>query len=360
MAATSSSVFTSASGPRFSGAPNLFVPTDASPVQVQVHADGAVIPKTLPIPNWGGVSPDGHWIWYFETSTDPAQVGFNMLWDLSTGVGRLAGGSAQTGMPGWSPASELVQCESGGFTCDLVAPETGIVLRQFSFPALGYPPVSGDLDFHWGTNDEPVLLAAPVLWLPQQTVRAPNPVGAVESELDFGLLLRDLGSNSDPVQVLPPEAGLTIYGTSTAGTALVWARKCQGLYETVCSYYLHRITLPGGANQIVAVGDSAAPVAISVSGHRFAIAALDGIHRRTALRPATASPTSSESGPGAECVEEPPCAREDVRGGRPRQWYEAGARTSTDDAGVTLRGLAQTIDAWMVRFSVLSQQCRPS
>jgi hypothetical protein len=59
---------------------------------------------------------------------------------------------------------------------------------------------------------------------------------------------------------------------------LIWARKCQGLYETVCSYYLHRITLPGGADQIVAVGDSAAPVAISVSGHRFAIAALDGIH----------------------------------------------------------------------------------
>jgi hypothetical protein len=258
---------------------DIFVPTDTSPVQVQVLADGTVTPKTLAIPNWGGVSPDGHWISYYIMSTDPAQGESNMLWDLSTGVGRLAGGPAQAWMD-WSPASELVECESRGFTCDFVAPETGIILRQFSSPSLGLPPVSGDLDFHWGTNDEPVLLAAPVLWYPQQTVRAPNPPGAVEGtgELDFGLILQDLGSNGDAVQVLPPEAGLTSYGTSTAGTALIWARKCQGLYETVCSYYLHRITLPGGADQIVAVGDSAAPVAISVSGHRFAIAALDGIH----------------------------------------------------------------------------------
>jgi hypothetical protein len=181
------------------------------------------------------------------------------------------------GSPAASPASELVECESGGFTCDLVAPETGIVVRRFFSPSLGYQ-VSGDLEFHWGTNDEPVLLAAPVLWWPQQTVRIPEPASAVEGDLDFGLILQDLSSNSGQVQVLPPEAGLTIYGTSTAGTTLVWARKCLGLYETVCSYYLHRITLPGGADQIVAVGDSAAPVAITVSGHRFAIAALDGIH----------------------------------------------------------------------------------
>jgi hypothetical protein len=43
---------------------------------------------------------------------------------------------------------------------------------------------------------------------------------------------------------------------------------------------LHRVTIAAGEDQIVAVADSAAPVALAASGRRFAIAARDGIYLR--------------------------------------------------------------------------------
>jgi hypothetical protein len=113
--------------------------------------------------------------------------------------------------------------------------------------------------------------------------RAARPRRLIES-IGFGQFFVD-GDRKDlrgggVSSVFDTQAGSINYAASVPGTALVWARRCLGLFETVCSFDLHRVTLPAGEDQIVAVADSAAPVALSASGHRFAIAARDGIYVR--------------------------------------------------------------------------------
>lgn len=131
----------------------------------------------------------------------------------------------------------------------------------------------------WGV-DGPVLTETATIWTPQEPAARPKQVTfAGAGEEDFGLVVQDLRSGAARA-VLDPLSGGIAFAASSPGTAFVWARACLGLFETVCFFDLHRVTLDSGADQIVAVTDSAAPVAVTPDGERVAIAARDGIFVR--------------------------------------------------------------------------------
>jgi hypothetical protein len=259
---------------------DLFIPATYTVVQAHVQPDGSVSSRNLPLSAVARVSPDGRWISDSAHTTDPSETA--TLWDVAAGMKHQVAVAGALGSVGdWSPNSELLvptfQPGASGSTYALVAPETGQVLRQVSLPLVG----QGDgLPLVWGAGG-PAELAATMSWRPQQVETRQDRLWTTDGATrDFGLALQELSPDSGPIQVLPAASGLVRYAARTSGTALVWARKCLGLFETVCSYELHRIAVPTGTDEIVAVADSAAPVALSVSGKRVAIAARDGIYVR--------------------------------------------------------------------------------
>ena len=249
---------------------DIYVATPTSLVKVERQPDGTARSTSLPQFGGGLVSPDGQWV---VTSGVQSVT----LWNVATGAGAPV---LDAGLPvGWSPESLLLEQELGaqgqgiaGYTAR--DPASGSILERFPSSWAAYSPYLG-----WGI-DGPVLLGSPTLWTPQQPASRVNQVSFQGyGERDFGLSFEDLRTGGVSA-ILDSSAGQVFPAARAAGQAFVWARTCQGLFETVCSYELHRITLPNGDDQVVAIADSAAPVAVSFSGSRIAIAARDGIHVR--------------------------------------------------------------------------------
>ena len=125
----------------------------------------------------------------------------------------------------------------------------------------------------------PFLLTATAVF----AVFAVGLTGTGTFESGFGLQLDDF-SDGRQTETIDPTAGRLTLAASGGGAAFVWAKKCLGLFETVCSYTLHRIALRSGADQTLAVMDASADdpglVAISASGNRLVIANREGIFVR--------------------------------------------------------------------------------
>jgi hypothetical protein len=65
------------------------------------------------------------------------------------------------------------------------------------------------------------------------------------------------------------------------GVALVWARKCQGFYEAVCNFQLHRLSLDDAGDTIVATTPDLDAFALSPDHRQVAIGTADGIFVKT-------------------------------------------------------------------------------
>jgi hypothetical protein len=78
-----------------------------------------------------------------------------------------------------------------------------------------------------------------------------------------------------PADARPIDEPLALGGPSNS--FLLWTRSCLGLFETVCSYTLHRFSLPDATDQVVAVSDEAPVMAVSPDGKRLAISNRRGI-----------------------------------------------------------------------------------
>jgi len=74
----------------------------------------------------------------------------------------------------------------------------------------------------------------------------------------------------------PGDARVLLLGGATSGF-LLWTRSCLGMFETVCSYALHRFTLPEGADQVVAISDEYPVMAVSPDQKRIAVSTRRGI-----------------------------------------------------------------------------------
>jgi RNA polymerase sigma factor (sigma-70 family) len=88
-------------------------------------------------------------------------------------------------------------------------------------------------------------------------------------------LLPGWGTPPNPSTATPAPAAL--FGSATP-FALSWSRKCLGFYETLCTYQLHRITLPEGTDTTLA-SSAETPLAFAVSPdqHRVAVGTSSGI-----------------------------------------------------------------------------------
>lgn len=259
----------------------VYVATEFNLVKVDPRAEGSATVTPIPVPANGLISPDGQRIAYFATNPAPAdRPVFVKVWDVATGIAHTIDYPGI--VVGWSPASLLVEGEfyteqSSGNAYALLQPEDGRVVERFvSSSSGGY---IGALS--WGAEG-PIGLSATLPWTPQQPVAPVHGDVLFDDNPNFGLSVEDLHA-LDVREVLAPSAGSVTFAAAVPGIALVWARRCLGLFETVCTFELHLVRLPAGRgheDQVVAVADSAAPVALSPSGHRFAIAARDGIYVR--------------------------------------------------------------------------------
>jgi len=236
---------------------------------IQLTNDGLT---PLPISPIGTLSPDARWI----AADDFASRGV-AIWDVAAGAPRPP--CPGIGASGWSPASLLTADEitpNGIFAVLWVDPQTCQTVRRFPWVSGGI----GDLGLV-STSDGPILLASRLSWQPQEPVAR---LGLARSdERAFGLRLIDF-SDGRQTDTIEPTAGRLTLAASGGGAAFVWAKKCLGLFETVCSYTLHRVALPSGADQMLAVMDASADdpglVAVSASGNRLVIANREGIFVR--------------------------------------------------------------------------------
>jgi hypothetical protein len=103
--------------------------------------------------------------------------------------------------------------------------------------------------------------------------------GSVSFEGSSGLSLIDpsigvertiLDTAIGPITLVP--------GSWPLDTAFVWAKNCLGLFDTVCSYALLRVTLTTGVVQTVAVSHDLVPVGISSDGRRLALGTSKGLY----------------------------------------------------------------------------------
>lgn len=225
----------------------------------------------LPIPSYGRPSPDGRWIIYYGYPASGEPAG-DRLWNTATGAVHPVEGLGFSS--NWSATSLIVSRNQEAYTT--IDPATGRVMETFPSTARGH-----NSRLAW-TADGPFEITTPLQWMPQQPVaRAGQFNFAGPDQNYFGLVMDNLRDGSSR-RVLDVDAGSVSYAAAVSGAAFFWARKCLGLFETVCGFDLHEVTLPSGDARIVATADSAAPVAIVVAGGRrtVAIAARDGIHVR--------------------------------------------------------------------------------
>jgi hypothetical protein len=112
-------------------------------------------------------------------------------------------------------------------------------------------------------------------WLPVEVPNQPAPARAAQ----FTLKLEDPALGT--AEILPASAGRVPHGPVDASNAhftFTWAQRCLGLYDTVCTYELHRISMAPGTDTVVAVSSVLPPMALSPDGLSVAFATPAGIH----------------------------------------------------------------------------------
>lgn len=244
----------------------IFVGTTERIVQV---TNDALTP--LPVAPVGTLSPDARWI------ASPNFNGYSTaIWDVGAGVPKVTCPGFDGA--GWTPASLLSAYEStpqGLTAVSWVDPQTCQTVQRFPLS------VSGVGERHLAsTSGGPVVLSSRLTWRPQRPVARLN--RAEIDEPGFGLQLDDLRDGRQVVAI-DSAAGRVTLAATTGDFAFVWAEKCLGLFETVCSYTLHRVALPSGTDQILAVMGAPGLVAVSASQNRLAVASRDGIFVRDLL-----------------------------------------------------------------------------
>lgn len=252
---------------------DIYVWTETGFQKLRVTGETIADVTTFPYRSVRSVSPDGRWMTFLESTTVSIADGWKSTqqeWirDLDTGAARpIERGNL---FWGWTPASQLMTIENPTETDALsyvvtISPVDGAVIDRFSFVRLH--------DVFWSAG-VPHSIASPVLWRPEvgESRFAANDRG-------FGVSVEAAGTG-DVVEVLDQRVGSIDVAARADGAAFLWARRCLGLFETVCTYELHRLTIPELQDDVVAVSDSAALVAVSPAGDRVAIASRDGVFLR--------------------------------------------------------------------------------
>jgi hypothetical protein len=222
---------------------------------------GAGGPATIaiPVPADAVVSPDGRWL--ASESPSPLRV-----WDLQSGA---EAGVAQGLFGGWSQDSRLAYWSLDNATLEVVLPTD--LLGELTHYASSWDSTSSVV---W-TKTGPMLAHVPLNWEIYPGFRYTSE----ECMECFGLSLQDpIGSVER--SVIDASAGMIhiVKTPPLVGFMFVWARSCLGLFDTVCSYSLLRVSLPDGVVQKVATAYAEYPVAVSPDYRHIAIAAPTGIY----------------------------------------------------------------------------------
>jgi hypothetical protein len=214
----------------------LYVSTGGELALVSQPATGPATLVDLPFPGTGRVSPDGQWIARYAYAKDGVST---ILWSVTAGaeVATIAGTVVD-----WSPDSQLLYRTAVPPTLNLISPAN---------PTL--PTVYPD-------QGNPAWSAQGPVW-----VTLTNLVDGSERKV-----LEASDGRSYPVSIPP-----------ILDTYLLWATKCLGLHDTVCSHSLIRINPTTGAAQTIAVAPDKYPIGLSPDGKRLAIAAPNGIYIKT-------------------------------------------------------------------------------
>jgi hypothetical protein len=218
------------------------------------------------LPVW---SPDSHQLVFGSLSRE----GGVEVWSLDTGdvTARLPGTS-----PTWLPDGRLVV--RNGIEASVISADFGS-LAMFAFPAVGggdkgrafFPSWS---ELLWGRDR--LVLVEPAQGWNVGTVQLKFGIGSL-GDAQVGLALQE--PNGSRRNLVPPDS-LPVdrpYSLGASASFLQWTRTCLGLFETVCSYSLHRFTLPDGADQVVAVSSEYPVMAVSPDQKRIAVSTRRGI-----------------------------------------------------------------------------------
>jgi hypothetical protein len=278
----------------------------------QPQADGSVVLTRLAIPvaqtNSPMFSPDGKWI-ALVGGAAPFQT---TIWDV-------AASAARTGAPGtavgWAPDSRRLAFRGPAeglrtpfFVEDVqtgvsspVGSGDGFLWSSQGAPAIVHSPMAAGssltidiLDSGAATRTVQLFSAGgAIAWADGRPIRIFGAPWAILQTLDGNKWNSFPGSNAG-LAIEDPLAGAprTIVPTSETapqsyaaypellsndGTVLTWTRRCFGLYGTVCVFQLHQITLPGGADRVVAVSNDPPVSALSPDRRRIAIGTSRGI-----------------------------------------------------------------------------------
>jgi hypothetical protein len=227
-------------------------------------ADGLVTQRTIAGARQGILSPDGRWLAAYAQVNDAFGV---RIWNLASGTMVDCGDST---IAGWSASSRLlVGSPSASATPDaLLDPSSCAVEEQFD----GGHNAWGETGPVWASSFE--------LWQPELSLLHPQQF-ATNRWRGFAVSPTFATSPAESGVAAPPiltaADGVVIPALTVPGAAFVWSQKCLGLFETVCTYTLHRIGLPGADDLVLGTADAPAPIAVSLSGHRVAIATRDGL-----------------------------------------------------------------------------------
>ena len=241
----------------------LYVTTGSELALVSRPTTGPATLVDLPFPGTGRVSPDGQWIARYGYTSETT-----ILWSI-------AAGAEVATIPGtlvdWSPDSQLLYRtkDLNHPTVSLISPANPSLPATFSIGQYRGNPA-------WGTLG-PVWVTIPDTWY----VVSGEFTNSVCLDC-LGLSLNNLVDGSER-KVLDASVG-RIYPLSMPpilDSVLVWATKCLGLHDTVCSDSLIRINPTTGATQTVAVAANKYPIGLSSDGKHLAIAAPTGIYIKT-------------------------------------------------------------------------------
>jgi hypothetical protein len=211
-------------------------------------------------------SPDSQRLAFRKPAASAAEWGVMQIWNPGTGQIVPTGNGVE---PMWLPDGKLVLR-----TFD----PTALGERMDAFSADGAPLGQSHFDGRggvpfWAGDHLAELIAAP--WVVRMVgpldndypTFAAGPLDLQDAAhgyralLPADELLPGWGAPPNPSTAAPAPAAL--YGSATP-FALSWTRKCLGFYETLCTYQLHRIALPDGADATVAMS-AEAPLAFAVS-----------------------------------------------------------------------------------------------
>jgi hypothetical protein len=211
-------------------------------------------------------SPDGQRLAYRRAERGPSEPAPVQIWNLSTGVSTTTGSGLTVQ---WLADGKLVlrtPDPAQGERMDAFSAD-GAALGQFHFDAREGLPF-------WAGDHLAQLVAGQWIVATIGTLVEASPV-----EVGGPLVLESPAQGARtlvPRDELLPSREVIFSGASPF--ALFSTRKCLGFYETVCTYQLHRLSLPDGADRVVAIsGEPLLAFALSPDQRQVAIGTRAGI-----------------------------------------------------------------------------------